>query len=183
MFLFQSTSQVERCFPESQKDDFFATVACVYASTNDYRTAKDVSDWMGQATVYSCNDQQGQNWGGSNTTSSASPSGSTNWGHSSSMSFNEVGRSLLRPEEVLQLPRHLAIVLLPNVRPILTVKVPYFARTKSGLRRRFMEFTSSLVVIAVTIAVCLFVGWTLTEGQHDPRVIHFWQTSRRMYTP
>ena len=59
----------------------------------------------------------------------------------------------------------------------------FIANTKSGMRRRFMDVTSSLVVIAVTIAVFLFVGWTLTEGQHDPRVIHFWQTSRRMYTP
>lgn len=183
MFLFQSTSQVERCFPESQKDDFFATVACVYASTSDFRTAKDVSEWIGQTTVYARSEQHGRNWGGSRTTESASPSSSTNWGGNSSTSFNEVGRSLLRPEEVLQLPRRLAIVLLPNVRPILTEKVPYFTRSGMNARRRIIDFMGSVVVIAVTIAVFLFVGWTLTVGQHDPRVVHFWNTSRQMYAP
>ena len=183
MFLFQSTSQVERCFPESQRDDFFATVASVYASTSDYRTAKDVSDWMGQATVQARSEQHGRNWGGSRTSDTANPSRSTNWGGNSSTSFNEVGRSLLRPEEILQLPTHLAIVLLPNVRPIITVKVPYFARTDRKLRRRVIDLLSGVVTIAVTLAVFAFIGWTLTAGANDPRVIHFWQTSRRAFTP
>lgn len=90
---------------------------------------------------------------------------------------------MLRPEEVLQLPTHLAIVLLPNVRPILTEKVPDFARGRMNSRRRIIDFMGSVVVIAVTIALFLFVGWTLTVGQHDPRVVHFWQTSRQMYRP
>ena len=182
-FLFQSTSQVERCFPESQKDDFFATVASVYASTSDYRTAKDVSDWMGQATVLARSEQHGQNWGGSRTSGTANPSTSTNWGGNSSTSFNEVGRSLLRPEEVLQLPKHLAIVLLPNVRPIITVKVPYFAKTDRKLRRRVVDLLSGIATIAVTVAVFAFIGWTLTAGANDPRVVHFWLTSRRAFTP
>ena len=183
MFLFQSTSQVERCFPESQRDDFFATVASVYASTSDYRTAKDLSDWMGQATVQARSEQHGRNWGGSRTSDTANPSRSTNWGGNSSTSFNEVGRSLLRPEEVLQLPTHLAIVLLPNVRPIITVKVPYFARTNRKMRTRIVDLVSGIVTIAVTVAVFAFIGWTLTAGANDPRVIHFWQTSRRAFTP
>ena len=183
MFLFQSTSQVDRCFPESQKDDFFATVASVYASTNDYRTAKEISDWCGQATVLARSEQHGRNWGGSRTSDTASPSTSTNWGGNSSTSFNEVGRSLLRPEEVLQLPTHLAIVLLPNVRPIITVKVPYFAKTDRKLRRRVLDLLSGIATIAVTVAVFAFIGWTLTAGANDPRVIHFWQTSRKAFTP
>lgn len=182
MFLFQSSSQVDRCFPESQKDDFFATVATVYASTSDYRTAKDVSDWCGQATVLARSEQHGRNWGGSHTSDTANPSRTTNWGGNSSTSFNEVGRSLLRPEEILQLPTHLAIVLLPNVRPIITAKVPYFAKIDRRFQRRFIDLLGGIVTIAVTAAVFAFVGWTLTAGANDPRVIHFWRTSRAACT-
>jgi type IV secretion system protein VirD4 len=183
MFLFQSTSQVERCFPDSQKDDFFATVACVYASTSDYRTAKDVSDWMGQATVHARSDQSSENWGGSNTFGTSSPSKSTNWGSSTSTTHNEVGRSLLRPEEVLQLPTFVAIVLLPNVRPIVTVKVPYFAKSGNGLRRRIVNFIGGLVTAVVAFVALTFVVWTLTAGAENPRVVHFWNCAREAYTP
>ena len=128
-------------------------------------------------------EQHGRNWGGSRTSDTANPSTSTNWGGNSSTSFNEVGRSLLRPEEILQLPKHLAIVLLPNVRPIITVKVPYFAKTDRKLRRRALDLLSGIATIAVTVAVFAFIGWTLTAGANDPRVVHFWLTSRRAFTP
>ncbi|MFN8710860.1 MAG: type IV secretory system conjugative DNA transfer family protein, partial [Planctomyces sp.] len=181
MFLFQSTSQVERCFPESQKDDFFATVATVYASTSDLRTAKDVSEWIGQATVMARSDQHGRNWGGSRTSDTANPSTSSSWGGSSSTSYNEVGRSLLRPEEILQLPAHLAIVLLPNVRPIIAVKVPYFAKSNRRLSRRVFDLLSGVVTITVMTAVFVSVGWALTAGANDPRVLHFWRTSQAAF--
>ncbi|MFN8705447.1 MAG: type IV secretory system conjugative DNA transfer family protein, partial [Planctomyces sp.] len=84
-FLFQSTSQVERCFPESQRDDFFATVASVYCSTNDYRSAKDISDYLGQQTIYSRSEQTSQNWGGGQNYGMHEQSTSTNWGGSRSI--------------------------------------------------------------------------------------------------
>jgi type IV secretion system protein VirD4 len=183
MFLFQSNSQVERCFPESQKDDFFATVACVYAATNDYRTAKDVSDWMGQSTVMARSEQSGQNWGGSNTNGASTPSQSTNWGGNNSTSYNEIGRSLLRPEEILQLPTFLAIALLPNVRPILTAKVPYFVKTDPGMRRRVSSLLRSGITLAIATAALTFIGWMLTAGADHPKVVHFWKCARAAYTP
>jgi type IV secretion system protein VirD4 len=180
MFLFQSTSQVERCFPESQKDDFFATTGCVYASTSDYRTAKDVSDWIGQATVLSRSDQNGRNWGGSRTNDGANPSSTSNWGGNSSTSYNEVARPLLRPEEVLQLPTNLAIVLLPNVRPIFVLKVPYFTVTGRRKGRQLLNILRGAIAITLTVALFAVVGWALTSGANDPRVIHFWEGCRQV---
>lgn len=103
-----------------------ATVAAIYCSTNDYRTAKDIS--IGQCTIRSQSEQHSTNWGGSDTTSSGSPSHSTNWGGGRSTSYNEVARLLIRPEEILQMPRQLSIVLMPGLRPVLTEKLPYYRR-------------------------------------------------------
>ncbi|MFN9974039.1 MAG: type IV secretory system conjugative DNA transfer family protein, partial [Phycisphaerae bacterium] len=121
------------------------------------------------------------NWGGSRTSDTANPSTSSSWGGSSSTSYNEVGRSLLRPEEILQLPAHLAIVLLPNVRPIIAVKVPYFAKSNRRLSRRVFDLLSGVVTITVMTAVFVSVGWALTAGANDPRVLHFWRTSQAAF--
>lgn len=170
--MFQSTSQIEICFPQSKRDDFNATVASIHCGCADLRSAKDVSEWIGQSTRFGRSEQQGRNQGASSATGIADPHHNANWGSNDSTSFNEIGRSLLRAEEVLQLPKSLAIVLLPNVRPMLVEKVPYFARTKrrviAGLCGRLFDTW----IVLVTIFVCVVIGWSLTIGRDHPLVMH-----------
>ncbi|MCA9065711.1 MAG: type IV secretory system conjugative DNA transfer family protein, partial [Planctomycetaceae bacterium] len=56
IFLFQGASQADLVFPGPRRDDFFSTVAAIYCATNDNRTAKEVSEGIGQATVHSRSD-------------------------------------------------------------------------------------------------------------------------------
>ena len=148
MFLFQSTSQVERCFPKSQRNDFFGTTATVFAGVNDLATAKEVSEWMGQSTVVSVSQQRGDNWGKSAASDTANMNVNTNWGGNRSSSENEVARPLLRAEEVLQIPSYAAIALIPNIRPILVEKVPYYNKNRGiGYLRRTCSF---LVYLAIS---------------------------------
>lgn len=173
MYLFQSTSQVERVFPESEKDSFFATVATVHCGINDYASAKDVSEWIGQTTVVGRTDQTGSNWGQSSTTGAHDQSQGTNWGGSDSTSYAEVGRALIQPEEILQLPKESAIVLLPNVRPILAQKTPYFSRTKNKIGTRVARSLTSLAAVACTLALTGFLVWAMTAGRSHPLVLSF----------
>lgn len=178
IFLFQSTSQIERCFPESQRDDFLATVANVFCGVNDLRTAKEVSDWIGQTTVNSVSEQTGDNWGGSTTQGAQETSRGKNWGGSRSWTSNQVGRALIQAEEVLQLPRQAAIVLLPNVRPILAEKVPWFEQRRRRIVRRLLRMLGASLTIAVTLLLVSVLAWSFTIGRSLPSVQAFWSSVR-----
>jgi type IV secretion system protein VirD4 len=126
MFFYQSTSQVQQGFPESKAADFQASVASVFCGVNDYRTAQEVSQWIGQTTVESQSYQSSDNWGKSWNQSHHDHSQGGSYGGGSSMTYAQVGRALIQPEEVLQLPPSMAIALLPGVRPVLFEKTPYY---------------------------------------------------------
>ena len=164
MFLFQSTSQVERCFPASQKDDFHAVVASVFCGVNDHRTAKEVSEWIGQTTVTGRSEQTGDN-DGSTTGPNLDVMESRSRGSSRSVTYNEVERSLIQPSEVLQLPEKSAIVLLPNVRPILAEKVPYFEKRRTRFLMRAAGAICNLLVTAVCVTVLAGAGYLIATDQ------------------
>lgn len=176
-FLFQSASQVERVFPGSQKQDFFGSVAAVYAGTNDYETAKSVSDWIGQQTVRSVTSQVSTNEGRSSSETIGDQARNRNWGSSDSASVAETGRLLMRPEEVLQLPPNLAIALVPNVPPILVEKAPYYAKTRRRLLRKTARLVANCLFIAASVVVLGPVFWVCTIGQSHPfvaeQIAHF----------
>lgn len=129
-FFFQSMSQIEQCFPESKAADFRATTASVFSGITEYGTAKEVSQWIGQTTVHSQSWQSSSNSGGSMTRGGQEHSSGTNWGTSESYTTTEVGRALIQPEEVLQLPKWAAIALLPGLPPIYVEKQPYYERSR-----------------------------------------------------
>ncbi|MEZ6064032.1 MAG: type IV secretory system conjugative DNA transfer family protein [Planctomycetaceae bacterium] len=182
-FLFQSTSQVERCFPASQKDSFHATVASVFCGINDLQTAKEVSDWIGQTTVEGRTTQVGWNQGVSASNDFSGQPKSTNRGSSDSRSYAETARLLLRPEEVLQLPSHAAVALIPGVRPILAEKVPWFARRRSGVFASALSAVRSLVATACGVAIIGGAAWLMTSGQSHPQVIALQEQFRREFQP
>ena len=180
--LFQSMSQIERCFPQSQKDDFLATTATVICGASDIATAKMTSEWLGQSTEFSHSDQTSQNQGLSTNTGIGDIMKTANWGSSTSSTMNEVGRSLLRPEEVLQLPSHLGIVLLPNVRPVLIEKVPYFVRQNRRIIVRLFTALTDLMLIGVALTIVPAVLWGLTIGRSHPLVQDLFEHLQHSYS-
>ena len=169
--LYQAASQVQRCFPESKAEDFFGTVASIYAGTNDLHTAEAVSKQIGSTTVYSTSQQSSSNWGGSKTASPRDVSEGTNWGGSGSTTHSETARSLITVDEVLRLPKWAAIALLPGVRPILLEKLPYY-RAQSGwrvIRARLVGGLGALLM-APTAPLLAFGVYVWLAGANDPLV-------------
>lgn len=169
-FLFQSISQTERCFPGSQSQDFKATVAGIHCGCGDLESAKEVSEWMGEFTTCTRSASQGASWGGSLSQGTTDQTHGQNWGGNDSSSFNESARSLLKPEEILQMSKHLAIALIPNVPPILLEKVPYFAKPKSSLIRQFARRTRNGFIVTASVALLVTIGWVASVGTSDPLV-------------
>ncbi|MEP3480854.1 MAG: type IV secretory system conjugative DNA transfer family protein [Fuerstiella sp.] len=168
MMLFQSVSQLDRCFPESRKADFLATVAGIHCGCDDLASAKDVSEWCGKQTIVTASEQQGLNHGGSHSTGINDPSQNQNWGRNDSTSYSETGRELITAAEVLQLPKDRALVLLPHIPPILALKTPYFLKTAK--RRAARLLTASLhfgVLVGTGLAMCIGVLLLLAHSQPD----------------
>jgi type IV secretory pathway TraG/TraD family ATPase VirD4 len=152
-FLFQSASQVELCFPKSKADDFRATVASLFCGTNDFRTAQEVSQWIGQTAAHTYSFQTSSN-SGTSTNSGRETSHGTSQGYSTSETLNETARALVRPEEVLQLSTDEAIVLLPHLGVFKVLKMPYYAarRTLRPLVARVAEYAILATFFGVGLA-------------------------------
>src|SRR5208282_3636573 len=90
-----------------------------FCDVNDLDSAKYLSDSLGKATV--------------RTTSTSQSSSSSGQGGSSSstVSHSETGRSLLNPDEVLNLGREVAIAIQPNGHPHYLRPVDYWNLTKA----------------------------------------------------
>ncbi len=157
MFFFQSTSQVPQCFPDSKAADFQATVASVFCGVNDYRTAQEVSQWIGQTTVESQSCQTSDNWGHSWNQGSHDHSQGGNYGGGTSTTYTQVGRALIQPEEVLQLPSSMAVALLPGMRPVLLEKTPYYQGSASTPPRSWRLVRALGRTAAAILAWILFM--------------------------
>lgn len=167
LFSYQSAAQVEQCFPESKAHDFRATVASVFCGVYDYETAKQVSQYIGQTTVQGTSTQTSTSYGTSNNEGVRDNSWGTNRSTSQSTTYSEVARALIQPEEILQLPPNLAIALLPNIRPILLEKRPYYTRQWSWHPGYVLRDVGLWLKSAVVIAL-LCVGWANTLGRTHP---------------
>lgn len=180
MFLYQAASQVDLCFPEARKDDFFASVASIYCATNEIATAKVVSESIGTTTVHSRSDQRSSNWGKTAATGLGDQSRNVNWGTGDSTSYNEIARPLIRPEEVLQLPRNLAIVLMPGLKPLLTLKRPYYLKQHTAaVDSGVLSILTSLIAVVASLILIPLILWMATIGRDHPLVQDFWQHMTR----
>ncbi len=120
---YQSLGQLKRCWPEGQDQTLLSNVTQVFFGVNDNETAKYVSERLGKETIVvasggtssSTSYQSSQQGQGS---SSRSTSGNDNWQQS--------GRELLQPNEVMALDERIAITFTPGIPPLWTTLVRYY---------------------------------------------------------
>jgi type IV secretion system protein VirD4 len=151
-FIFQSLGQLKRCFPEGQDQTILSNVTQVFFGVNDPQTADYVSTRLGESTVVitsggtsSSSSEQISTQGGQN-------SRSTSW--SENHNWQQHGRRLLKPEEVMQLPERTVITFTPGLPPLMTTQVRYYEESLGppGLWERF-----KLAVWSLMVSVILFV--------------------------
>jgi len=128
-FYFQSLSQVKKCFPDGQEQTLLSNVSQVYFGVNDLPTAEYVSNRLGEATIEitSGGTSTGTSW-------SSSANGQNSHGYSTNRNENwqQHGRKLLKPEEVMMLPERTAITFTPGVPPVRTTLVRYYEESRFG---------------------------------------------------
>lgn len=158
-FIYQSQGQLAKCWPEDGGHTLLSNASAVYFAVNDYQTATEVSNRLGNQTVAV------ESGGSSSGSSYSRPDGGPtmtnvgtkghNWGESSN--WSQIARPLLRPEEVMQLSPRTAITFCPGMPPIATTLLRYYEeRFNPGRIRR--AFAAIRVLIASVLVFGLTVG-------------------------
>ncbi|EPL8946550.1 type IV secretory system conjugative DNA transfer family protein, partial [Pseudomonas aeruginosa] len=115
----QDLSQLKGTYPKWQT--FLANSAKSFFGTDDYDTAKYISDSLGKATIEFETENTGRNSG----SGLSGGGGSMNRGKSSGTSQQFTGRELLTPDEVMRLGPEHPIVLVRGERPYLLDRLNY----------------------------------------------------------
>jgi type IV secretory pathway TraG/TraD family ATPase VirD4 len=115
----QDLSQLKRVYPKWQT--FLANSAKSFYGTDDYDTAKYISDSLGKSTIEFETENTGRNSG----IGISSNGGSLNRGKSSGTSQQFTGRELLTPDEVMRLGPERPIVLVNGEYPYLLDRLNY----------------------------------------------------------
>jgi len=117
----QDLSQLKGTYPKWQT--FLANSAKTFFGTDDFDTAKYISDSLGKATIEFETENTGKNTG----SGLSGGGGSMNRGKSTGTSQQFVGRELLTPDEVMHLGPEHPIVLVRGERPYLVERLNYLA--------------------------------------------------------
>jgi type IV secretion system protein VirD4 len=149
-FYYQSLGQLKKCWQEGGDQTLLSNTTQVFFRVNDHETAEYVSARLGEQTIVvkSGGKSSGRSWQRSKqeTTYSGSSNSNDNW--------NQIGRKLLRPEEVTGLSERIAIILTPGVKPIWTRLVRYYEKD-------FKVSRGVGLIKAMFVSTCLFLCSTL----------------------
>lgn len=141
-FLYQSVGQIEHQWGKDGKQDLYEGAAFrSYAAINDYETAEELAKTIGQRGVRMISESE-------NTGLSVpqfSMFGSRQRGKS--YNYSEMGRFLLRPEELLHDLRTDAQIIVPQAnKPILCGRAMYFRRKEFVRRVDASRFTTGAAI-------------------------------------
>ena len=153
---FQSVSQLKSAFPDGKDGTLLSNTTQVYFGVNDYPTAEYVSARLGEETIIVTSG--GTSFGRSRQTSDHGNQGSTSYSVNSNDNWQQSGRRLLKPEEVLALGERTAITFTPGIPPLRTTLVRYYEKGfhegwKSWARLKM--FLYSIILFVGTVIVIL----------------------------
>lgn len=157
-FYFQSVSQLKKCFPDGQEQTLLSNVSQVFFGTNDMPTAEYVSNRLGESTIVV---SSGGTSSGTSHQSSNKGDGSSSRSTNQNDNWSQMGRKLLKPEEVLGLDKRIAITFTPGVPPIWTTLVRYYEESLVGNGRGYMARFRAAAGMVIKSAALLFLSYLL----------------------
>ena len=160
-FYYQSVSQLRKCFPEGQEQTLLSNVSQVFFGTNDLSTAEYVSNRLGESTIVVSSGGTGS---GTSRQSSGNNQSSTGSSTNESSNWSQMGRRLLKPDEVLGLSERIAITFTPGVPPIWTTLVRHYEESLVGRGPGFLERFRAAVWVVIKSAALLFVAYWLAAS-------------------
>ncbi len=174
MFLYQSLSQLSKCFPDGQEQTLLSNTSQVFFGVNDQPTAEYVSNRLGESTIVV--NSGGTNTGQSFSTGADGGGGSTTRSRGANNNWAQQGRHLLKPSEVMSLSPRIAITFTPGVAPVWTRLLRSYEETfvppgrVSRLWAGVKMFAGSVLIFAVTLMLALGVTEFASGKQQERKV-------------
>jgi type IV secretion system protein VirD4 len=161
-FYYQSVSQLRKCFPDGQEQTLLSNVSQVFFGINDLNTAEYVSNRLGESTIVVSSGGTGL---GTSHQMSSKGDGSSSRSTNENSNWSQMGRKLLKPDEVLGLSERIAITFTPGVPPIWTTLVRYYEESLVGsgigFLQRFRTAAWMLIQSAALLAVSYWIAVSL----------------------
>ena len=152
IFIYQSLGQLKKCFPEGQDQTLLSNVTQVFFGVNDPQTAEYVSNRLGDETIILNSGSTGR--GTSSQHSDGHMGGSYGRSSNTNNNWQQHGRKLLKPEEVMALSPRTAVTFAPGVPPIRTRLIRYYeSRPDSFLRQQLQGFKSCIYALVMAVVV------------------------------
>ena len=153
---YQDLGQIRKCWPDGADQNLLANTTQVFFGVNDQATAEYVSNRLGEQTIVVAS---GGTSTGQSSQSSTQGQGSSSHSHSttSNQNWSQIGRKLLKPEEVTALNPRTAIVLAPGVPPIATTLCRYDEPSFRMPRRKGL-FMAAVETVCLFIVVAAFAA-------------------------
>ena len=157
----QGLPQLAKLFPSDQGKTALGNFDVkVFFGINDRDSASEVSECLGDATIWTQSTNAGGGFSSSDGTSGGQSNRSINYSDSSGTTYNPHARRLMKLEELLQL-RDEAIITIRGRRPVLARLIRYFddpSFRKSGQTPRsktLPRLLAWLTLIGITIIVVM----------------------------
>jgi type IV secretion system protein VirD4 len=166
-FYYQSLGQLKKCFPDGQEQTLLSNVSQVFFGINDLPTAEYVSNRLGEATIAITS---GGTSTGTSRSSSANGQNSNSYSTNHNENWQQHGRKLLKPEEVMMLHERTAITFTPGVPPIRTWLVRYFEESSLGQVQGAMERYKAAKILLGSLALmvgAVVLAMTLSANSDD----------------
>jgi type IV secretion system protein VirD4 len=161
----QSMAQLKKCFPDGQDQTLLSNTTQVFFGVNDYPTAEYVANRLGESTLLV--ESGGTSTGRSRQLPDYGGHASTSYSVNSSTNWQQHGRKLLKPEEVLALDERTAITFTPGIRPIRTTLVRYyekgFRKTRQLWPRVKMFGLTVILFVMTVIAILGHLGFNIHQ--------------------
>jgi type IV secretion system protein VirD4 len=159
-FYYQSLGQLKQCWRDGMDQSLLSNTSQVYFGVNDYATAEHVSNLLGEATIIV--ESGGSNRGNSQqATTGAQYSRSHGENSSTSSNWQQHGRRLFKPEELIALDPRMAVTFTPGVRPILTRLVRYYEEKLGNGQGRIQRLQTLAEVWATSVLMALLAALAL----------------------
>lgn len=155
--IFQTMAQIRKLFPQGQEGVLLGNTSQIFFAVNEVEDAKYVATRLGEETIIVES--------GGTSHSTTQQSGQQNGGYSYSTSSNhnwqQMARSLLKPDEVIGLHPRVAITFTPGFPPIWTWLTRYYEKdfgATTGLSPTKLIFDSACMFLCAAALAALFTA-------------------------
>jgi type IV secretion system protein VirD4 len=169
-FYYQSPGQLRKCFPSDGGQTLLANCTKIFFGTSEFQTAEILSKSLGTGTIIVESGGSNSSWSKNHGSSSGhgySESSGSSYSQGNNSNWQQQGRELLKPDEIIALDPRIAITLTPGVRPLWTTLIRWYEEKSllrhRGFLRRMAAACCTFILSALLLVIAMASAKALTD--------------------